>query len=121
MAADEARQASEGAPARLFAGSSFGYAFVAAVLVLVVKDFFRNEPDQDAMLLWLLVPLIASFGGWMSVMSGQPLLRGWLWFGIVAILFCCWIAVFSYGLLFLPVALLMMVAAVSPWDKRVGS
>lgn len=117
MAAKDGEQSREGAPARLFAGSSFAYAFVVAVLVLLVKDFFRDDPDQDAMLLWLLVPLVASFGGWLAVISGQPLLRGWLWFGIVATLFCCWIAVFSFGLLFLPVLPLMMAAAVSPWDK----
>lgn len=116
MTPEDGRPASESGPARLFAGFSFLYALVVTVLLLALKNFFRDEPDADAMLLWLLVPVVGSFGTWMSVRSGFPPLRGWIWFGIVLNMFFCWIAVFSFGLLYLPVPLLMMVAVISPWD-----
>jgi hypothetical protein len=108
----------EGVAARLFAGGSFLYAFAVTVCLLPLKDFFRSDPHRDAVLLWLLVPLVASFGSWMAVRAAFPPLRAWIWLGIVLTLFFCWIAVFSVGLLYLPVPLLMMVAAVSPWDRR---
>lgn len=117
MAGDE-RPSLEGGPARLVAGFGFLYAFVATILLLPLKDFFRDDANRDAVLLWLLVPLVASFGTWMAVRSGFAPLRAWIWFGIVASMFFCWIAVFSFGLLFLPVPMLMMVAVVSPWDRR---
>jgi hypothetical protein len=107
----------DGGPARLFAGFSFLYALVVTILLLALKNLFRDDPDRDTVLIWLLLPLAASFGTWMSVRSGFAPLRGWIWFGIVATMFFCWIAVFSFGLLFLPVPVLMMVAVVSPWDK----
>ena len=106
----------ESGPARLFAGFSFFYALIVTVLLLALKNFFRDEPNSDALLLWLLVPVLGSFGTWMSVRSGFPPLRAWVWLGIVLNLFLCWIAVFSFGLLFLPVPLLMMVAVLSPWE-----
>jgi hypothetical protein len=117
---EDGRPASEGGPARLFAGLSFLYAFAAVVLLLALRDFFRDEPDSDALLLWLLVPLIASIGTWMAVLSGFPPLRAWVWLGLVVNLFFCWIAVFSFGLLFLPVSILMMIAVLTPWDPRAG-
>jgi hypothetical protein len=117
LTAQDGRPPQDGGPARLIAGLSFGYALLVVVALLVRHDLFRNEPDREAVVLWLLVPLVASFGAWMSTQAGYPLLRAWVWFGIVATAFFCWIAVFSFGLLFVPVALLMMVAAVSPWDK----
>jgi len=101
----------------MVAAVGFLYAFTVTVLLLLLNDFFRGEPNSDAMLLWLLVPLVASFSAWMAVRSGIALLRVWIWFGIVAMTFLCWIAVFSYGLWFLPLPFLLMVAAVSPWDE----
>jgi len=117
VTAEDEGPSQEGGPARLFAGFSFLYALLVTVLLLVLRDFFRDEPDRDAVLLWLMVPLVSSFGTWMAVRSGFAPLRAWIWFGIVATMFFCWIAVFSFGLLFLPVPVLMMVAVVSPWDK----
>jgi cellulose synthase/poly-beta-1,6-N-acetylglucosamine synthase-like glycosyltransferase len=107
----------EGGPARLLAGLAFMYALVVIVALLPLKDLYRDDPDREAVLLWLLVPLVSSFGSWVAVRSGFTLLRAWLWVGILATAFFCWIAAFSFGLLFLPVPVLMMVAAVSPWDK----
>lgn len=84
---------------------------------MAIEGFFHDDSNQDAVLLWLLVPLVSSFGTWMSVRSGFGPLRVWIWFAIVATMFFCWIAVFSFGLLYLPVPALMMVAVVSPWDR----
>jgi hypothetical protein len=117
MTAEDGRPSREGEAARLIAGFSFLYAFVVTVLLLMLRDFFRDDPDSDAVLLWLLVPVVSSFGTWMAVRSGFGPLRAWIWFGIVATMFFCWIAVFSFGLLYLPVPVFMMVAVVSPWDK----
>ena len=117
MTAEDETPPEDGGPARLIAGFSFFYAFVVTVILLLLRDFFRDDPNSDAVLLWLLVPVIASFGTWMAVRSGFAPLRGWVWFGIVATMLFCWIAVFSFGLLFLPVPVLMMVAVVSPWEK----
>ncbi len=64
-----------GGPARLVAGLGFLYAFSVTVLLLLLKDFFSGEPNSDAMLLWLLVPLVVSFSTWMAVRSGVGLLR----------------------------------------------
>jgi hypothetical protein len=113
---EDGRPVEDGGPARVFAGFSFFYSLVVIVLLLLLKNFLRDESNTDAQLLWLLVPLLGSFGTWMSVRSGFPPLRGWVWLGIILNLFFCWIAVFSFGLLFLPVPLLMMVAVLSPWD-----
>ena len=107
----------DGRAARLLSGFGFLYALVVTVLLLLLRDFFRDEPDSSAVLLWLLVPMTSSFGTWMAVRSGFAPLRAWIWFGIVATTFFCWIAVFSFGLLYAPVPILMMVAVVSPWDR----
>ena len=108
MAAGDNRSPKIGGPARLVAGFGFLYAFTVAVLLLLLDNFFRGEPNSDAMLLWLLVPLVASFTAWMAVRSGIALLRISIWFGVVATAFCCWIAVFSYGMWFLPLPFLLM-------------
>ena len=92
-------------PAKLFAALGFFYALAAVTLLLLFKDFFRDDPNRDAVLLWQLVPIVSSFGTWMAVYSGFPPLRAWVWLGIVLTLLFCWIAVFSFGLLFLPVVL----------------
>ena len=65
----------------MVAAVGFLYAFMVTVLLLLLNDFFRGEPNSDAMLLWLLVPLVASFSAWMAVRSGIALLRAWIWFG----------------------------------------
>lgn len=120
MTAEDGRPSPEGGTARLFAGFSFVYAFVVTVLLIALEGFFEDDSNQDAVLLWLMVPLVSSFGTWMSVRSRHAPLRVWIWFGIAATMFFCWIAVFSFGLLFLPVPVFMMVAVVSPWDKPAG-
>jgi hypothetical protein len=117
VTAEDGRPPQEGGPARLVAGFSFLYTFVVTVLLLLLRDFFEDDANRDAVLLWLLVPVVSSFGTWMAVRSGFGPLRGWVWFGIVATMFFCWIAAFSIGLLYLPVPLFMMLAVVSPWDK----
>jgi hypothetical protein len=102
----------------MFAGLSFLYAFVAIILLFALRNFFRDEPNRDAVLLWLLVPLVGSMGTWLAVLSGFPPLRAWVWLGIVLNLFFFWIAVYSIGPVFLPVPVLMMAAVLSPWDAR---
>ena len=118
MTAEDGGSAQEGGAAKLFAGTGFAYAFGVTVALLFLKDFFRDDANQDAVLIWLLVPLSASVGSWMAVQSGLTSLRAAIWLGILLTLFFCWIAIFSIGLLYLPVAVLMMVAAVTPWDRR---
>jgi hypothetical protein len=116
MAVDEEQPPQDGSTAKLFAGAGFLYALAAITLLLLTTDFLRDDVNRDAALLWLLVPIVSSFGTWMAAYSGFPPLRVWVWLGIVLTLFLCWITVFSFGPLFLPVAVLMMVAVVSPWD-----
>jgi hypothetical protein len=108
----------DGGAAKLFSAAGFVYAFAVTVALLPIHDFFRDDPNQDTVLIWLLVPLVASLGTWLAVHSALPPLRASIWLGILPTLFFCWIAIFSIGLLYLPVAVLMMVAAVTPWDRR---
>lgn len=107
---------SEGGPARLFAGLSFFYALLVTVVLLLVTDFFSAEPDSTTVLIWLLLPLLASFGSWMAVRSGFSPLRGWVWVAILSTLFFCWIAAFSIGPFYLPVPVLLLIAVLSPWN-----
>jgi hypothetical protein len=102
-------------PALLLAGASLVYAFVAVAVLVLTNDFFEDEPHSDALLLWLLVPLVSSISACLSVLWGEPLLRGWVWLCIVATAFCCWIAAFDYGPWLLPVVPLLLLTAVSPW------
>jgi hypothetical protein len=109
-----------GGPAGIFAGLAFFYALIITVVLLVAKDLFRSEPDRDAVLIWLLLPLAGSFGSWLAVRSGFSPLRAWVWFAVLASTFFVWIAVFSIGVLFLPVPLLLLLAVLIPWTRETG-
>jgi len=104
-----------GGPARIFAGLAFFYALILTVVLLVMNDLYRDDPDGDAVLVWLLLPVLGSFGSWIAVRSGFSPLRGWVWFAVLASMFFVWIAVFSIGVLYLPVPLLLLVAVLIPW------
>jgi hypothetical protein len=107
-----------GGPARIFAGLAFFYSLIVTVVLLVVNNLYRDEPDGDTVLIWLLLPVLGSFGSWIAVRSGFSPLRGWVWFAILASMFFVWIAVFSIGVLYLPVPLLLLVAVLIPWTHE---
>ncbi|HEY7467745.1 MAG TPA: hypothetical protein VIB47_13715 [Dehalococcoidia bacterium] len=109
-----------GGPARIFAGLAFFYALIVTVVLLLLKHLFRDEPDGDTVLVWLLLPLLGSFGSWIAVRSGFSPLRAWVWFAVLASMFFVWISVFSIGVLYLPVPLLLMVAVLTPWRHDGG-
>jgi hypothetical protein len=116
LAPEDGRAQVPGGPARLFAGLAFTYALALTAVLLVLTNRFADEPDSDAVTLWLLLPLVSSFGCWLAVRSGFSPLRAWVWFAVLASLFFCWIAIFSIGLLYLPVPLLMLLAVLCPWE-----
>jgi hypothetical protein len=108
-----------GGPARFLAGLAFFYALAVTVVLLVSEGMFRDEPDREAVLLWLVLPVVSSFGSWLAVRSGFSPLRVWVWLAVLMSLFFVWIAVFSVGLWYLPVPLLLLVAVLIPWrDSR---
>jgi hypothetical protein len=113
---EDGKPSQDGKPARLFAGLGFLYTFVVIVGLLAFTDFLNDEPDPEVELLWLMVPLTSSLFAWLAARAGFAPLRAWVWFGIAATTFFCWIAIFSFGLLFVPVPVLMMMSVVSPWD-----
>ena len=117
MTSEDGKAPPAGGPAQVLAGVAFFYALAITVVLLVVKDMFRDEPDGDRVLLWLLLPLVGSFGSWIAVRSGFAPLRAWVWFAVLASLFFVWIAAFSIGLFYLPVALLLLVAVLIPWHR----
>jgi hypothetical protein len=107
-----------GGPARVFAGIAFFYAVTVTVGLLLATNMFSGEQDRDTVLLWLLLPILASFGSWNAVRSAFAPLRGWVWFAVLASMFFVWIAVFSIGLFFVPVPLLLLVAVLIPWREE---
>jgi hypothetical protein len=107
-----------GGPAGIFAGLAFFYALAVTVVLLALKGLFRDEPDGRTVLIWLLLPLLGSFGSWLAVRSAFAPLRGWVWVAILASLFFVWIAVFSIGPLYLPVPVLLLVAVLIPWTDE---
>jgi hypothetical protein len=99
--------------AETFAAVSFAYALGAAVVLMAVTGMFGG------LLAWLVLPILASFGSWMAVRSGRPVLRIVIWLSVIFCLFFVWIAVFSFGLVFLPVPALLILAGFSPWTGEV--
>ena len=102
--------------ASMVAGLAFGYALIATVVLLFLKGFFSDEGNQRTILMWLTLPIIASFFGWLAVSSPNPYLRVTVWFLVLAVLFFCWISIFSIGVFFLPVPILMVMSVLGPWD-----
>ena len=120
MSPEDERAPPPGGPARFFAGLAFFYALIVTVVLLLLKHLFRDEPDGHTVLIWLLLPLVGSFGSWIAVRSGFSPLRAWVWFAVLASMFFVWIAVFSIGVFYLPVPLLLMVAVLIPWHHEGG-
>jgi hypothetical protein len=102
--------------ASIVAGIAFAYALVATLVLLFLESFFSDDGNQRTILTWLTVPIIASFFGWLAVSSPNPYLRITVWFLVLAVLFFCWISIFSIGVYFLPVAVLMVMSVLGPWD-----
>ena len=104
-------------PALLLASVSFAYSLIAAAAVVLVTDFFNEESHSEALLFWLLVPIVACLTAWLAVILGEPLLRAWVWFCIVATAFTCWIAAFDYGPVLVPLLPMLLLTAVTPWRE----
>jgi hypothetical protein len=102
--------------ASIVAGLAFVYALVATLVLLFLNSFFADEGNQRTVLVWLTLPIIASFLGWLAVSSPNPYLRITVWFLVLAVLFFCWLAIFSVGVYYLPVPLLMVMSVLGPWD-----
>ena len=68
---------------------------------------------------WLTVPVICSFVSWVGVLGGNKLMRIFIWFAVLACVFFCWIAIFSIGVYYLPVPILLIIAVLTPWDGPV--
>jgi hypothetical protein len=117
MSAEDGKAPPAGSPARFFAGLAFFYALAVTVALLILKGMFRHELDGDRVLLWLLLPVLGSFGSWLAVRSGFSPLRAWVWLAVLASLFFVWIAAFSIGALYLPVPLLLLIAVLIPWTE----
>jgi len=90
--------------------------------MLAATALFSGDDSSQADLLWLCLPIGISFGSWLAVLSGFSPLRAHVWTAVLVTLFFSWITVFSFGLLFLPVAGFMLAAVLSPWpagaDRR---
>jgi hypothetical protein len=102
--------------ASMVAALAFAYALVVTVVLLLLRGFFSDEGNQRTVLVWLTVPILASFFGWLAVSSPNPYLRIAVWFLVLSVLFFCWISIFSIGVFFLPVAALMVMSVLGPWD-----
>ena len=102
------------------AGLAFFYALLVTTALLAATGFFSGDEHSEAELLWLCLPIGVSFGSWLAVLSGFAPLRAHVWAAVLLTLFFSWLAVFSFGLLFLPVAGLMLAAVLSPWPAGAG-
>jgi hypothetical protein len=107
-----------GGPARLIAGLGSFYALSATVVLLLLTDFFADEPNSNTIMLWLIVPVVSSFGTWVAVYSRFSPLRAWVWFAALASFFFCWISIFSIGVYYLPVPLLILITVLIPWSDH---
>ena len=102
--------------ASLVAALAFAYTLVVTLALLFIEGFFTGEDNQRTVLIWLMLPIIASFLGWLAVSSPNTYLRVVVWFLVLAVLFFCWLAIFSIGVYYLPAALLMVLSVLGPWD-----
>jgi hypothetical protein len=117
LTAEDRNGPTPGGPARFLAGLAFFYSLVVTVVLLALEGMFRDDPDRETVLLWLVLPVVSSFGSWLAVRSGFSPLRVWVWLAVLMSLFFVWIAVFSVGLWYLPVPLLLLVAVLIPWRE----
>lgn len=113
----ELRKPSLGA-ASIVAAIAFAYTLVVTVALLLLESFFEDRGNQRTILVWLLVPIVASFFGWVAVSGAKPVFKVLVWFLVLAILFFCWISIFTIGLYYLPVPFLMVMSVLGPWDGQ---
>ncbi len=106
--------------ASIVAGLAFAYALGITLVLLFLNGFFGDEDNQRTVLIWLTLPIAASFLGWMAVSSPNPYLRVTVWFLVLGVLFFCWLAIFSIGVYYLPVPILMVMSVLGPWDDDAG-
>jgi hypothetical protein len=118
---EELRKPTAMSVASMVAGLAFAYALGATVVLLLLRGFFADENNQRTILIWLTLPIAASFLGWLAVSSPNPYLRVTVWFLVLAVLFFCWLAIFSIGVYFLPVPILMVLSVLGPWDGHAES
>jgi hypothetical protein len=104
--------------ASLVAGVAFAYTLVATLVLLFLNSFFADEDNQRTVLIWLMLPTVASFLGWLAVTAPNPYMRVAVWFLVLAVLFFCWLTIFSIGVYFLPVPFLMVMSVLGPWDGK---
>jgi presenilin-like A22 family membrane protease len=86
------------------------------LVLLLVTGFFGDDPDRNRIMLWMCVPIVASFASWMAVQTGKQVMRLVVWLMVLAVLFFVWLAAFSIGLYYVPVAALLLMAVLSPWE-----
>jgi hypothetical protein len=102
--------------ASFVAALAFAYSLLATVALLLIEGFFNDYDNQRTLLVWLLLPMVASFLGWLAVTSPNHVFRLGVWFLVLAVLFFCWLAIFSVGVYYLPVPFLMVMSVLGPWD-----
>jgi hypothetical protein len=102
--------------ASIVAALAFGYSLLATIALLLVEGFFADYDNQRTLLVWLMVPIVASFLGWMAVSSSNHVFRVGVWFLVLGVLFFCWLSIFSVGVYYLPAPFLMMLSVLGPWD-----
>jgi hypothetical protein len=102
--------------AAMVEATGFAYTLVVTVVLLFLESFFADEDNQRTVLVWLMLPIVASFFAWLAVSSPNPYLKIGVWFLVLAVLFFCWLTIFSIGVYFLPVPFLMVMSVLGPWD-----
>jgi hypothetical protein len=102
--------------AAIVAALAFNYSLVATFVLLAMEDFFADYDNQKTLLAWLALPIAASFVGWLAVSSPNHVFRILVWLLVLAVLFFCWIAIFSVGVYYLPTAFLMVMSVLGPWQ-----
>lgn len=102
--------------AAIVAAVAFAYTLVVTVVLLFLESFFEDRGNQRTILVWMLVPVVASFLGWMAVSGARPIFKVTVWFLVLAVLFFCWISIFTIGIYYLPVPFLMIMSVLGPWD-----
>ncbi len=89
---------------------------MVTLVLLLATGFFKDDDNPGRVMAWLTVPVIFGFISWVGVLGGNKLMRIFIWFAVLACFFFCWIAIFSIGVYYLPVPILLIIAVLTPWD-----
>jgi hypothetical protein len=100
----------------MVAALAFAYTLLATIALLLVEGFFADYDNQRTVLVWLMLPIVATFLAWMAVSSPNSYFRVAVWFLVLAVLFFCWLSIFSVGVYYLPAPFLMVMSVLGPWD-----